>query len=77
MLMVENSPKEDKMKNELKELIKKIEKIIDDLMDVSTGILETEIKYMIDLTVAEKMLKLAMGNIRTAKDELESLMKTS
>ena len=75
MLMVENAPKDEKMQKELKELIKKIEKIISDLMDVTTGILETEIKYMVDLTTAEKMLKLATGNIKAAKDELESLIE--
>ncbi len=76
MLMVDSVPKDDKKKEaELRELIERIEKIIRDLMDATTGVLEAEIKYMIDLTVAEKMLKLATQNVKTAKEELETIIK--
>ena len=73
VLMVESEPRDDRMKKELKELIRKVEKIISDLMDVITEVLETEIKYMVDLTTAEKMLKLAAGNLKTVEEELRSL----
>ena len=75
MLKIESAPKDDEMKEELKSLIEKIERIIQDLMDVTTTVLEAEIKYMIDLTVAERMLKLATQNVKTAKEELESIIK--
>ncbi|MGQ4891475.1 MAG: hypothetical protein ACP6IP_03200 [Candidatus Njordarchaeia archaeon] len=69
-----NKPRDNIEPEEIEKLIVDVEKTIEKLDEILTGILEIEIRGMLDLSLAENMVKMAKRNLGVAEKELRSAL---